>query len=738
MSKRVSIIIALCLAAGGASSLAAAVDVHAVIETTRTYRGASRASTQDLWIGADRQTAGTDAFLFIIRKDLGLVWSVSRRPLIYNEDKRAPAPAPAKTPREDIHTAGFDYGQGPMTWTLEPLAGTKTINGVVCDHFMGRGRSDVGEISVDLWAAPAATPGGPELLKSMIESLRDDSRRSEIAGLLDKLGGRVPLERDEVIDGPIGPVMTYAIKVLKLEKAEPPAGTYDLPAGAKKETAETPSASRPDKPAFELPAAVTVELLRLGETYRVLDAAAAKVWTGWSDYREHVFLFTFENGLKVLVGHPNPPKGFERLAGAAAGGRDVYIDKSRMSALEIRQPLSCGGGIGALGEVGGRPVTVIDMKFAKVPDDPSLKDKPFRAEQTILVLVHELFHLFQSDAVLMAYGNLSYNADANYALYSAVEGLALAAAYREADSAKARESLKDFLLARELKRKSMTDQQAKEESSDDVREGTAVYSEVRTLEALREGFKAGLSQAEDPFYGGFRDIDGLLQTYLDRLKASAEDIFDVKGKCYTYGSFQALLLQRHFPGWQEPFAKEARRLDEELGKRVPLTKEDGAGAAKRFQALYGLAAIKAKTDKAMADRAAAFKAASGAKGLTFAISFKEIGQFVESLTERKKAFSLGLISVYPDGVGSLAFDDVSIDIRAKPVRIEKLYHLIVIDPDAGKRAKPYEIAFEKKEGEDTFINAVVTTPLFTLKAPKLKIAADPGRVKIWILARVKD
>ncbi|GEM_PF-5040073 len=35
------------------------------------------------------------------------------------------------------------------------------------------------------------------------------------------------------------------------------------------------------------------------------------------------------------------------------------------------------------------------------------------------------------------------------------------------------------------------------------------------------------------------------------------------------------------------------------------------------------------------------------------------------------------------------------------------------------------------------IDAVVTTASFTLKAPKLKIAASPGRVKIWILSRVR-
>jgi hypothetical protein len=98
---------------------------------------------------------------------------------------------------------------------------------------------------------------------------------------------------------------------------------------------------------------------------------------------------------------------------------------------------------------------------------------------------------------------------------------------------------------------------------------------------------------------------------------------------------------------------------------------------------------------------------------------------------------MGLLSVYPEGVGKLSFDDVEIDVRRKPAAIDKIYHLIMVDPDAAKRAKPYELTFEKQEGADIYLNAVLTTPLLTVKAPKLRITADANRVKIGILARVK-
>jgi hypothetical protein len=716
----------------------AAVDVHVVVENSRTFRDMTRKTIEEFWAAPDKMLWKMDNFLWITRKDLGVLWGVSRRANTYMEDKLAPAGAPAKPPQENIHTRGWDFGLGRVDWTMESTGESRTISGIPCECTIARGRSDTSEITVQLWLAPASTPGAADILKLIAEPIRSDERRAPIADLLDKLGGRLPLEREETIDGPISPPLKYAVKVVKLEFAAAPSGTYDLPAGAKKEDPNAKAAPRPAGQAFVLPAAAVVELKRLEEAYYVLDFASEKVWTGWTNYKDFPFQFVFENGLKVLIGHPNPPPGFEPLPGMKIAGLKVFVDRRQMSGLEIKQPLSCGGGVGLLGESGGRPVTIVDMKFTKIPSDPRMKDKPFRAERTILILVHELFHCFQADAVQIAYGNLSYNADAEYALYSSIEGLALDAAYRASDAGTVRVFLKDFLLARELKRRSMTDRQAGEESSDDVREGTAVYSEVRTLETLRDGFKPRLSGSDDSFYGGFKDSDGLFRDYAERLKTSAEDLFDTKGKCYTYGSFQALLLQRYFPGWQEPFAREPRLLDEELGKRMALTGDDRAGVEKRFKAVYGFAALKTKARKAMAEREAAFRSVTGAKGLTYAVNFKEIGQFAGTLPVDKKSYHLGLISVYPDGVGKLAFDDVEIDVRHKPVEIDKIYHLIMVDPDAAKRTKPYELTFEKQDGTDTYVNAVVTTPLFTLKAPKVRIVSDAGRVKIWILARVKS
>jgi hypothetical protein len=37
------------------------------------------------------------------------------------------------------------------------------------------------------------------------------------------------------------------------------------------------------------------------------------------------------------------------------------------------------------------------MKFTRIPTDPTMKDEPFQAERTVLILVHKLFRCFQAD-----------------------------------------------------------------------------------------------------------------------------------------------------------------------------------------------------------------------------------------------------------------------------------------------------------------------------------------------------
>jgi hypothetical protein len=492
--------------------------------------------------------------------------------------------------------------------------------------------------------------------------------------------------------------------------------------------------------AYELPDAVKITLKRLEETYHVLDAVSQDIWPGWTNYREFPFLFNFENGLRVLVGHPYPPADFTELPATKVSGKSVYVDRSKLEPMELAQPLSGGGGILPYGQTeSGDRISVVSITLARRMPGKEGPDEQFRTENQIILYIHELFHCFQEDHVRIAAGNLRYNPDADFALYSEIEGKALREAYKHQDPAKSQEFIKDFLTARELKRKSMTDLQRRQESSDDVREGTAVYSERRALELIEAGYTAKLTSAEDPFYHGFKEMEKLGARYKKRMQGSIDQVYDPKMKCYDYGGFQALLLQRHFPGWQEPFAKEPRFLDEELEKRIPLTPVDKEKVMKRFDTQYGLAEIKTRVDDLIAGRDAAYAKYKTQQGKAYIISFKEIREFISSrVSDEEELPKLGLIYFYPEGLKSFEADDISFECGPDPAVIDQLYYIRYVDSDWKERENPVHVEYKRRDPDGTLHEATVKTPFFTLRAPKIRIKDTDKRYKIWILARVKE
>ncbi len=489
---------------------------------------------------------------------------------------------------------------------------------------------------------------------------------------------------------------------------------------------------------FKLPSAVAIELKRLEETYHVLDLVADEVWPGWNNYKDFPFLLKFENGLRILVGHPSPPSDFELYPDLKVADKTVYIDRKNMTSLELIEPLSGGGGILPYGQFEGKTVYIVDLDFRRMD---LLNEEPreeFQTEKRILMNIHELFHCFQRDNVKMIYPNLSYNPDANCSIYSEIEGLALEKAYRSADDDEAKEYLKDFVVAREYKRRSMSEAYRQAESSDDVREGTAVYSEVRTLEGLKQGFNPELSPEKDLYYSGFKNINSLLESYLERLRESQKESYDIKMKCYTYGCFQALLLQRFFLGWQEPFSQDAHFLDEEIKSRITISEEEYEKRQKKFEKKYGLKEIRKRQEEAIGSRDKAYQLISSLKGRTYVISFKAIRQYLGSLVGKKReSYPVGLIRLFPHGIGTITLDDIKIESKEAPAEINQLFYLKFIDTDWEKREKPYSLRYERKEQGNIYVNAILTTPHFTLQAPELIIKERGNRIKITILSRLQ-
>lgn len=489
--------------------------------------------------------------------------------------------------------------------------------------------------------------------------------------------------------------------------------------------------------AFKLPEVAARELARLEEAYHVLDRVAGDVWQGWTDYKEVPFLLNFENGLRVLIGFPNPPTGFELLPGVRAAGRTVYVDKRNIVPLELKDPLTFGGGVTRLGSADGGVVEIVEMYLRKISPDIETEAEDIAVEGRILIYIHELFHFFQRGRIKIEYPNLRFNPDTDYAVYSEIEGLALEKAYLAKDNKTAGLYVRDFLVARRLKRENMSREHRDCEAADEVREGTAVYSEVRTLELLGKGFKPRLTSRVDPYYGEFRDIEPFTKKYLESLRHARADSYDSTLKRYRFGCFQALLLQRLFPGWQESFCKDVCFLDAALEKRVPIDEEVVSTARARFRDIYNYDEIHRRHKEAIDARDAAYRMLTSREGRTYVIGLKGIRQVAGRLVKKAvKSFRMGLMDIYPDGIGTVKVDEIEIASRGIPTEANQLYYFKWVDTGWKGRGKPYEFKYEKKEGGDMYFGVVLETPVFTLRAPKIRFKDSGKRVKVWILSRV--
>ena len=104
-------------------------------------------------------------------------------------------------------------------------------------------------------------------------------------------------------------------------------------------------------------------------------------------------------------------------------------------AVELTPPLVGGGGPIPFGKE--QVVKTVRIHLRPITMKPT--EPYFPAEEQILINIHELFHCFQRQIYNRNYGNLQYNTDANYAVFSEIEGLALEKAYLEQEDQKAKE-----------------------------------------------------------------------------------------------------------------------------------------------------------------------------------------------------------------------------------------------------------------------------------------------------------
>lgn len=482
-----------------------------------------------------------------------------------------------------------------------------------------------------------------------------------------------------------------------------------------------------------------IPLKQLEETWNILDQVTPVLWPDWKDYASVPFLFKYANGVNMLVGHPNPPEGFVEIPGVLVRDKKVYFDRSKEIKLKIYPPVGGGGGPIPYGsDKNKKSVYIVDLSINGASEEKPIesgKNSNYMSENQIMVNIHELFHCYQKNVYKSKYGNLSYNTDANYSTYAEIEGIALEKAYFEKDSLKAKEYLKDFIIARDMKYNSMDEIEINEGASDEMREGGAVYAETMTLEAIKKNYKPEISKADDPYFNSFARIDSLFFTKLKALRTSREFTMGSYDKSYTIGSFQALMLNRFAPGWTKNFYQNGIYYDKLLRDYLKISDAEKVKIAERIKSNYDFESIYNRHAKLLQVRDDEYKSIMERKGISFIVSFK--GTFGFPKADPASKYSMGLTHLYPEGVKRIKMSDVEFTGENSPMIMDQLYYVKWIDTSSKSLKEGYKLEYSRKEGDDTYYDAVIKTGGFELKAPKVKLTERPERLKITILSKVK-
>ncbi len=505
------------------------------------------------------------------------------------------------------------------------------------------------------------------------------------------------------------------------------------------------SASRPGTARLE--PYLEIELLRLEETYRVMDKFARKIWPGWKNYPEIEFGVQYPNLVFLLV---NPrgkvPEGYEVVPGRTVRGRPVYLNRKEELPVKVEPPLTGGGGGGLSIHIWlqGIKFTEEQQKAeaeARAKNDPSYQPAG-SSDNEILLYVHEFFHGFQRRAMKESKGGAqedrNFASNAEYATYSNVEGLALLAAFKEKDRKKALEDLQDYSVARELKHKFMTPGAIAFETNTTVSEGTASYSDAKMAMLIRDKkYKPAMTRKDDPYFFGFKYANAYAY---EKTVAAAEHIMGVTlntlGKCYTYGLLQCLLLDRLFPGWKAGFFETGKNLDEVTAARLHLTDPEKAAVAARFKTKYKYDELYAKHAGVIKERDDAKALIMARKGRRYVIDLQKTKEIIVP-EGRGKFVTIGVEGLYLHGINDFALGDVLLTTADTPIHKPFLWTIEWVDTDAKPGEKGYDLTFEKKDGE-TYRNVVFQTAGFTLKAPEVEIKEDAAKneVRVVILRKV--
>ena len=191
------------------------------------------AQASEVWLAADKTFVRRGSVDVITRYDLKKRWIVRperneylEEPLSVSTDKGEPD-KPAR-----IQEYGFDY-RPLYEWTLKETPDTATLEGLSCRKIMARGEAEYASEVREIWVA-SAPPIDIKAYYERIERPRLDESWNRIYQGNKNLRKGLVMKSRITTEPAIAPTMAVEMTVTKIERAKPPDGTYEVPAGFRK------------------------------------------------------------------------------------------------------------------------------------------------------------------------------------------------------------------------------------------------------------------------------------------------------------------------------------------------------------------------------------------------------------------------------------------------------------------------------------------------------------------------
>jgi hypothetical protein len=223
-----ALLAALGLLAAGETARA---DDHVASELRRTYMGRSfPAQTSEAWVSPDRTYLREGGIVIITRLDLQKRWIlVPSRKTYLEEPVNSPPPGwkPAAAPR--IQEYGFDY-EPVYEWSVDEASEQTAVNGIPCRKIVVRGEAEYAEEVREMWVATEVPIDAKAYYERVVKPFLDESWLRIFQSRADLRKGIVVKSR--ITSEPaIAPPSVTEIIVTKMERAQPPGGTYEIPEG---------------------------------------------------------------------------------------------------------------------------------------------------------------------------------------------------------------------------------------------------------------------------------------------------------------------------------------------------------------------------------------------------------------------------------------------------------------------------------------------------------------------------